>query len=241
MIALLRRISLTQWIVIAMAGGVLFGWLLPQEAQGAKIVSTIFLNLVKCIVVPIIFSTLVVGIAGHGGDLKAVGRLALKSLIYFEIVTTMALVIGLAAVNIAKPGAGVSLPPHSVASSAPPQKLTIAEMIVHAFPKNFFESASNNDVLQVVVFSIIFAIALAKVTGKPKETILTFFEGLSEVMFKFTGIVMMFAPFGVGAAMAVTIGHSGIGILTSLGKLVLTLYCALLIFILVVLLPVALW
>jgi proton glutamate symport protein len=241
MIALIRRISLTQWIVIAMAIGVLFGWLFPKEAQEGKIISTIFLNLVKCIVVPIIVSTLVVGIAGHGGDLKAVGRLGLKSIIYFEIVTTLALIIGLAAVNIAKPGAGVTLPPHSAATSAPAQKLTIGEMIVHAFPKNFFESAANNDVLQVVVFSIIFAIALAKVNGKPKETILNFFEGLSEVMFKFTGIVMMFAPFGVGAAMAVTIGHSGIGILASLGKLVLTLYCALIVFIFVVLLPVALW
>jgi len=241
MIALLRRISLTQWIVIAMAIGIAFGWLFPQEAQGAKIVSTIFLNLVKCIVVPIIVSTLVVGIAGHGGDLKAVGRLALKSFIYFEIVTTMALIIGLAAVNIAKPGAGVSLPAHSGVVSAPPQNLTLAEMIVHAFPKNFFESAANNDVLQVVVFSIIFGIALAKVTGKPKETMLAFFEGLSEVMFKFTGIVMMFAPLGVGAAMAVTIGHSGIGVLANLGKLVLTLYCALIVFVLTVLLPVALW
>jgi proton glutamate symport protein len=241
MTSLLRRISLTQWIVIATAVGIAFGWLFPQEAQGAKIVSTIFLNLVKCIVVPIIVSTLVVGIAGHGGDLKAVGRLALKSFIYFEIVTTMALVIGLAAVNIAKPGAGVSLPAHSGAISAPPQKLTLAEMLVHAFPKNFFESAANNDVLQVVVFSIIFGIALAKVTGKPKETMLSFFEGLSEVMFKFTGIVMMFAPFGVGAAMAVTIGHSGIGVLANLGKLVLTLYCALIAFVLAVLFPVALW
>jgi proton glutamate symport protein len=242
MIGLLRRISLTQWIVIAMVVGVLFGWLFPQQAQQAKIVSTIFLNLIKCIIVPIIVGTLVVGIAGHGGDLKAVGRLALKSIVYFEIVTTLALAIGLLAVNIARPGAGVSLPAHSAASAATaPPRLTFPEMILHAFPKNFFESAANNDVLQVVVFSIIFAIALTKVTGKPKETMLNFFEGLSEVMFKFTGVVMMFAPFGIGAAMAVTVGHSGLGVLTNLGKLVLTLYAALIVFIFVVLLPVALW
>jgi proton glutamate symport protein len=95
--------------------------------------------------------------------------------------------------------------------------------------------------LQVVVFSIIFAVALTKVSGKPRETMLSFFEGLSEVMFKFTGIVMLFAPFGIGAAMAVTVGHSGLGVLANLGKLVLTLYAALIVFILVVLLPVALW
>src|SRR6267154_3677520 len=139
MIGLLRRISLTQWIVIAMVVGVLFGWLFPQQAQQAKIVSTIFLNLIKCIIVPIIVGTLVVGIAGHGGDLKAVGRLALKSIVYFEIVTTLALAIGLLAVNIARPGAGVSLPAHSAASAATgPPRLTFPEMILHAFPKNFF-------------------------------------------------------------------------------------------------------
>ena len=243
MIALLRRISLTQWIIIAMVAGILVGSAFPHQAQQLKVVSTIFLNLIKCIIVPIIVSTLVVGIAGHGGDLKAVGRLALKSILYFEIVTTLALAIGLLAVNVAKPGVGVSLPPPAAgAAAAPaPARQTVAEMILHAVPKNFFESAAANDVLQVVVFSIIFAIALTKVTGKPKETMLHFFEGLSEVMFKFTGVVMMFAPFGIGAAMAVTVGHSGIEVLVNLGKLVLTLYAALVIFIFVVLLPVALW
>jgi proton glutamate symport protein len=240
MLRLLRRIGLTRWIIISMVIGVAIGWLFPEESQHLKIVSNIFLKLIKCIIVPIIVSTLIVGIAGHGADLKAVGRLALKSIIYFEIVTTLALAIGLLAVNIAKPGVGVSLPP-SAAQTVPAQKLTGKDIIEHAVPKNFFESAAANDVLQVVVFTLIFAVALTQVQGKPKETMLTFFEGLSEVMFKFTGLVMLFAPFGIGAAMAVTVGHAGVGVLTNLIKLVLTLYAALIVFIFLVLLPVALW
>jgi proton glutamate symport protein len=238
----IRRIGLTRWIIIAMVAGVFIGWLFPAESQHLKVVSNIFLKLIKCIIVPIIFGTLVVGIAGHGGNLKAVGRLALKSIIYFEIVTTLALAIGLIAVNISKPGVGVILPTTSTAGKdITAQKLSVKDMIEHAVPKNFFESAAANDVLQVVVFALIFAVALTRVTGKPKETMLNFFEGLSEVMFKFTGLVMLFAPFGIGAAMAVTVGHAGISVLANLGKLVLTLYGALVVFILVVLLPIALW
>ena len=222
--------------------GVFIGWLFPAESQHLKIVSNIFLKLIKCIIVPIIVSTLIVGIAGHGNDLKSVGRLAFKSIIYFEIVTTLALAVGLVAVNLAKPGVGVSLPASSApAPGAPAPKLTGKDILEHAVPKNFFESAAANDVLQVVVFTLIFAVALTRVEGRPKETMINFFEGLSEVMFKFTGIVMLFAPFGIGAAMAVTVGHSGIGVLANLGKLVLTLYIALVVFILLVLLPVALW
>ncbi len=242
MIAFLRRISLTRWIIIAMILGVIVGWLFPAESQHLKVVSNVFLKLIKCIIVPIIYGTLVVGIAGHSGDLKAVGRLALKSFIYFEVVTTLALGIGLVAVNVAKPGVGVSLPVASTPDKGiPTQKLTLKDMIEHAVPKSFFESAAANDVLPVVVFAVIFAVGLAQVTGKPKDTMINFFEGLSEVMFKFTGLVMLFAPFGIGAAMAVTVGHSGVGVLVNLGKLVLTLYVALIVFILVVLLPVALW
>jgi len=241
MIAFLRRISLTQWIIISMGIGIAIGELFPAESQHLRVISNIFLKLIKCIIVPIIFGTLVVGIAGHSDDLKAVGRLALKSIIYFEIVTTLALAIGLIAVNLTKPGVGVSLPPPSDAASAvTPQKQTLKDIIEHIAPKSFFESAAANDVLQVVVFAVIFAVALTQVSGKPKETMLNFFEGLSEVMFKFTGLVMMFAPFGIGAAMAVTVGHSGLGVLRNLLLLVLTLYGALVVFILVVLWPVAL-
>jgi proton glutamate symport protein len=241
MIALLRRISLTQWIIISMFVGVGIGWLFPAESQHLRVISNVFLKLIKCIIVPIIFGTLVVGIAGHSDDLKAVGRLALKSIIYFEIVTTLALAIGLIAVNLARPGVGVSLPPPSdAASTVTPPKQTLKDIIEHSVPKSFFESAAANDVLQVVVFAVIFAVGLTQVSGRPKETMLNFFEGLSEVMFKFTGLVMKFAPFGIGAAMAVTVGHSGLGVLKNLGALVLTLYGALIVFIFVVLLPVAL-
>jgi proton glutamate symport protein len=239
MIGQLRRISLTWWIIISMFIGMAIGAAFPEQSQHLKVISNVFLKLIKCIIVPIIFGTLVVGIAGHSDDLKAVGRLAFKSIIYFEIVTTLALAVGLIAVNLVKPGVGVSLPP--APKGEVPHQQTVPEMLEHIFPKSFFESATNNDVLQVVVFAVIFAVALTQVSGKPKETMLNFFEGLSEVMFKFTGIVMKFAPFGIGAAMAVTVGHSGLGVLVNLGKLVLTLYGALIVFVLVVLLPIALF
>ena len=239
MIALLRRISLTQWIIISMIVGVGIGAAFPAESQHLKVISNIVLRLIKCIIVPIIFGTLVVGIAGHSDDLTAVGRLAFKSLVYFEIVTTLALAVGLVAVNIVKPGVGVTLPPPSSrVETARPQ--TVPEILEHVVPKSFFQAAAENDVLQVVTFAVIFGIALTQVSGKPKETMLNFCEGLSEVMFKFTGLVMKFAPLGIGAAMAVTVGHSGIGVLKNLGMLVFTLYGALIVFILVVLWPVAL-
>jgi proton glutamate symport protein len=241
MLKLLRRISLTQWILISMVLGIVIGTLFPSEAQHLKVLSNIFLRMIKCIIVPIIFGTLVVGIAGHGDDLRAVGRLALKSIVYFEVVTTLALVVGLFVVNIVKPGAGVSL---AVSAEKGREfagtKLTAADMLEKVVPRSFFESAAANEVLQVVFFAILFAIALTQVTGKPKETMLNFCEGLSEVMFKFTGVVMKFAPIGIGAAMAVTVGHSGLNVLKNLGLLVATLYGALVLFGLVVLFPVAL-
>lgn len=241
MLAYLRRISLTRWIVIAMLTGLAIGWLFPHEAQSLKVVSNLFLRLIKAIIVPILVGTLITGIAGHSDDLKAVGRLALKSIVYFEVVTTLALGIGLLAVNIVKPGAGVTLKlTDGPGSELAAKKQTTAEMIEHIVPKSFFEAASANDVLQVVVLTVLFAVALTQVKGKPKETMLSFFEALSEVMFKLTSMVMMFAPFGIGAAMAVTVGHSGIAVLKNLGLLVLTLYGALIVFCLVVLLPVAL-
>jgi proton glutamate symport protein len=235
----LKKISLTQWIMIMMVVGALFGGFFPAESQNVKVVSNIFLRMIKSIIVPILFSTLVVGIAGHTDDLKKVGRLALKSIFYFEVVTTMALVIGLVAVNLVQPGAGVVLP-KGAGVAIQTTKLTAQEMIEHIVPKSFIEAAANNDVLQVVFFAMLFAVAITQVKGKPKETILHFFEGLSEVMFKFTGIVMKFAPLGIGAAIAYTVGHSGLGVLVNLGKLVLTLYGALIVFVLVVFVPVML-
>ncbi len=239
MIRILKKVSLTQWIMIMMIIGAVCGWLFPAESQNVKVISNIFLRMIKSIIVPILFSTLVVGIAGHTSDLKTVGRLALKSLFYFEVVTTLALVIGLVAVNITQPGVGVQLP-HSATSAIQQTKLTATEMIEHIVPKSFIEAAAANDVLQVVFFSMLFGIALTQVHGKPKEVMLNFCESLSEVMFKFTGLVMKFAPLGIGAAIAYTVGHSGLSVLVNLGKLVLTLYGALVVFFLIVLVPVML-
>jgi proton glutamate symport protein len=205
-----------------------------------KMTSGAFLHLVKCIIVPLIFSTLVVGIAGHTDDMKAVGRIALKSVIYFEIATTLALFVGLGAVNLIKPGEGIVMTRTAVttAEKAAATKVTLEGVIEHLTPQSFFDSAARNDVLQVVVYALLFGIALGQVKGIPKQTMLAFFEGVSQVMFKFTGLVMLLAPFGVGAAIATTVGQNGLGILSNLGALVLTLYGALLVFVLVVLVPV---
>jgi proton glutamate symport protein len=238
----LRRVSLTQWILFSMIAGVFLGVVAPEFSQGLRMISNVFLRLIKCILVPLVLSTLIVGIAGHSDDLKAVGRLALKSLLYFEAVTTVALVIGLLAVNITKPGVGVKLPPPDAAhDKITATKITFQGIVEHLVPKSFFEAAANNEVLQVVVFAILFGIALAQIPERPRTNLLGFFEGLMEAMFKFTGLVMRFAPFGIGAAMAVTVGHSGLGVLFNLAKLILTLYAALLTFCLVVLLPIAIW
>ncbi|HEX2724015.1 MAG TPA: cation:dicarboxylase symporter family transporter [Gemmatimonadaceae bacterium] len=236
----LRSISLTKWILISMVIGVFIGWLFPSIGTSLKPLSTIFLRMIKSIIVPIIFGTLVVGIAGHGDDMKRVGRLAFKSILYFEIVTTLALFIGLGAANLVRPGDGVVLNASAEAGKALAANTpTGAGFLEHVVPQSFFEAASKNEVLQIVFFSILFAVALSQVRGKPKEIVLAGCEGLAEVMFKFTGIVMRYAPIGIGAAMAVTVGHSGLGVLVNLGKLVLTLYGALVVLMLFVLLPVA--
>jgi proton glutamate symport protein len=237
----LRNISLTKWILILMVAGALIGWLNPDLGTSLKPLSTVFLRMIKSIVVPIIFGSLVIGIAGHGDDMKRVGRLALKSIIYFEIVTTIALVVGLAAVNLTRPGDGVRLSASAEEGQQLAQRTTsFSGFLEHIVPQSFFEAAVNNEVLQIVFFSILFAVALSQVRGRPKEAMLGFCEGLAETMFKFTAIVMKYAPIGIGAAIAVTVGHSGIGVLVNLGKLVLTLYGALVVFILVALVPAAL-
>jgi len=240
-----RRISPAALLFLSMLAGISIGYFFPSAdhprvAEGMKAASDIFLNLIKCIIVPLLFSTLVVGIAGHSDDLKAVGRLALKALIYFEVVTTMALVVGLLAVNLARPGMGVTLPAENGTGPDLAKPRTLLEIIVHVAPASLIESAARNDVLQVVVFAILFAVALTRVTGKPREIILQFLDALSQVMFKFTGLVMKLAPMGVAAAMAVAVGKSGAAGLKHLGLLVLTFYAALAVFLLAVLLPIAL-
>jgi proton glutamate symport protein len=241
MLAVIKRISLTGWIVLAIFAGVLVGWLWPQQAQQLQFVSNIFLRLIKCVAVPLIFGTLVVGIAGHADDLKAVGRLALKSLFYFEVVTTAALFIGLAFVNFFQPGIGVRLATNSKTAELPAAPITFSGLLEHAAPQSIFDAAARNDLLQVVVFAILFAVALAQVEKNSRRTMLDFCDTLAKVMFKFTGFVMWFAPLGVGAAVASTIGKNGFGVMFGFGKLVLTLYGALLVFVLVVLIPVMLF
>jgi proton glutamate symport protein len=240
------RVSSTQWIAIAMVVGIVLGSLFPAaQYEGfnsfAKAISAVFLRMIKSLIVPLLFSTLVVGIAGHGDDLKKVGRLAWRSILYFEVVTTAALAIGLIAVNLVKPGLGVSLAGATTAKGAEfsQTKVTFAGVIEHMVPASFFDAAAHNEVLQIVFFSILFAIGLARVQGPAKDFMLKFCESLSEVMFKFVGIVMAFAPFGIGAAIAVTVGQSGLGVLKSLAMLVGTLYGALLVFVVCVLVPVA--
>jgi proton glutamate symport protein len=321
MLGFLRRLSLTQWILISMVIGTFFGWAFPDEqwtgkvksvsadktelvvttpegneitlrrddkpaaggawegtdpARGVRVkvtvesagptrvpkegdmvkveydtfgarylkpLSTIFLKMIKSLIAPLIFATLVVGIAGHGDDMKRVGRLALKSLIYFEIVTTLALFIGLAAVNITKPGVGVNLkvdPKEGEQYAETAKKQTFGEVLVHVVPASVFEAAVKNDVLQIVFWSILFGVGLTQVRGRPRQVMLEGLDSLAQVMFKFTGLVMKYAPIGIGAAIAVTVGHSGLDILWNLAKLILTLYAALVVFMLVVLWPVAL-
>ena len=244
-----RRIGLTGWIIIAMVVGITLGWLDHDIWLDTKItpvaqpLATLFLRMIKSIVVPLVFSSLVVGIAGHGDDLKQVGRLAFRSILYFELVTTVALFIGLGAVNLVRPGVGVDL---AAASAEMGQQFasthtTLTSVLEHTVPTSFFKAAADNEVLQIVFFAVLFGIALAQVpSGRSKEILLRFFEGVSEVMFKFTGLVMYFAPIGIGAALAVTIGENGLGVLGNLIKLVLTLYGALVVFVTCVLFPIAL-
>jgi proton glutamate symport protein len=222
-----------------MVVGTLAGWLFPAASVTLKPLATIFLRLIEALVVPLVFSTLVVGIAGHGDDLKRVGKLALATLVFFEIMTTIALVFGLVAGNLAHPGTGVSI---GVAASTPAlstAKITLAGMLEHVVPRSFAESAANNDLLQVVVFAVMFGVALARVPTKPRGVMLAFCQSLAEVSFKMVGIVMLYAPIGIGAAIAATIGQNGPGVLIGLGKLVLTMYVALIAFILAVMVPVA--
>jgi proton glutamate symport protein len=298
----LPKVSLTWKIMIGLALGILLGYLKPEWGASVRPLSLLFLNLIKSIIAPLIFSTLVVGIAGTG-DIKQIGRIGLKSLIYFEIVTTFALVIGLAAVNITRPGVGVSLAgiekpedkstlaarardlaaeasraserassyatlaqnDPSVAKQAaaeaataaskaseaasavarglaapdpPPRPQTFGDIIAHLAPSSIIRAMADGDVLQIVIFSVLFALAVTAI-GERAQAVVSWCESLANIMFKFTEFVMKFAPVGVGAAMANTVAHSGLGILTNLGMLVGTLYGALTVFVVVVLGAVA--
>ncbi len=226
------RPSLTTQIMLGLVVGALIGWLQPDWGNKVYFLRDIFINLIKSIIAPLVFSTIVVGIAGAGA-LKKVGRMGVKALVYFEIVTTAALFIGLAIVNFTKPGAGVTLAAGNIdivktIGQAHPK--TLVETIVHAFPSSVIDAMVRGDVLQIVAFSVLFALAVSAV-GEKGQPIVRAMDSLSQIMFKFTNYVMMFAPIGVGAAMAHTIGTQGPGVLVNLGKLIFSLYLALIIFV----------
>ncbi len=228
----MKKISLTSWIFIAMAAGILLGVAAPDVAKTLGPVSSVFLRLIKSIIAPLVFATLVYGIAGTGSA-KTMGRIGLKSIIYFEVVTTIALFLGLAAVNLVKPGVGVNLP-QGAADVTGGNKVTLMGMLEHTFPTSIIDAMAKGEVLQIVIFAFIFGTACATIGAKAKPVV-EFCESLSDVMFEYTKYIMYFAPFGVGAAIAVTIGTKGIGVLFNLGQLILTLFASLIIFVVVVL------
>ncbi|MEJ7779475.1 MAG: cation:dicarboxylase symporter family transporter [Daejeonella sp.] len=236
----LKKKSLTTWILISMVVGAEIGHDYPEVGMKLQVLSKVFLKMIKTIIAPLLFATLVYGIAGHS-DLKQVGRMGWKSILYFEVVTTIALFIGLAAINISQAGMGITLPPgvQEELPVVPPQSFN--DIILHIFPENIAKSIADGAILQIVVFSILFGIALAMVKEDKRQPMLRATESLSEVMFKFTNIIMYFAPIGVGAAIAYTVGHMGLGILVNLFQLLMTLYVALFVFLLGVLLPIGLF
>jgi proton glutamate symport protein len=219
----LLTLSLTSWILIALIAGVVFGAAFPSQAKAAAVLGAVFLRLIRSIIAPLLFGTLVSGIAGTG-NIKTMGRIGGKAILYFEIVTTVALFVGLGAVNLVKPGVGVQLQ-KDVGTAVAASGASLPEILEHTFPSSIIDSMARGEVLQIVVFSFIFGAACATV-GLKARPVVEFCESLAEVMFRYTGYVMLFAPFGVFGAMASTIGDKGLGILSNLGGLVLTLYAA---------------
>jgi len=237
-----RRRSLTGWIFLGMIAGLELGVDAPHAALASRFLSDIFLRLIRLIVAPLILGTLITGIAGHA-DGRAVGRLGIKSLLYFEVLTTIALLIGLAAIDLDRAGAGLDFA-HTHAllagaiASAP--ALSWQQFLVHIFPDNIAAAIARNDILEVAIFAILFGLALGRLSESRRAPLLRVAESLTDAMFVFTNYVMYYAPVGVGAALACTVAQSGLGVMFSLGKLVLTLYAALFAFVLAGMLPAAL-
>jgi proton glutamate symport protein len=228
------RLSLSKQMVVALIVGAIFGVVFPRWAESTAVVRDIFLHLIQMMIAPLVFASIVQGIAGTG-DLKKVGTIGVKAVIYFEVLTGLALVVGLAVVNLVKPGAGVVLSGDTskLSALASAKPMDVPTTILHIFPTSVIDAMARGDVLQIVAFSVVFAMAVT-VAGDAGKPVLLWVDSLRLVMFKFAGLIMKFAPFGVGAAIAVTVGHQGPGALLSLGKLLLTLYAALLIFIVVI-------
>ena len=233
-----RRRSLTLWILVGMAAGAELGHDYPALATNLRVLAQIFLRLIRTIVAPLLFATLVVGIAGHS-NLRQVGRMGVKALVYFEVVTTLALLIGWGAITVSRAGVGVTLPAAVERTQIQqPGQRSWQDIVLDVFPENIAKSIADAEMLQVVVFSVIFGVALALIPDD-KRPMLAFAESLAETMFRFTRIVMLMAPIGVGAAIAYTVGQLGLGILVNLFQLLATFYVAVAIFVIIVLLPVA--
>jgi proton glutamate symport protein len=226
-------LSLTSWIFIGMAAGIALGITAPGVAMHLGIVSNIFLRLIKSIIAPLLFGTLVYGIAG-AGSIKQMGRIGLKAMLYFELVTTIALFLGLGAVNLIRPGDGMKLERSAAEAALPNKPPALDAILEHVFPTSIIDAMARGDVLQVVVFSFLFGAACAAIGAKAKPVV-DFAESLAEVMFRYTKYVMYLAPLGVGAAMAVTISSKGFGVLFGLGKLIATMYVAQVIFVVAIL------
>ena len=231
----MKRISLTGWIFIGMAAGIAFGVLFPNQAKAAatSAIANVFLRLIKSIIAPLIFGTLVAGIAGTG-SVKTMGRIGLKAIIYFEVLTTIALFLGLAAVNVVQPGAGMVIEKSPAETGLAKASPSLSDTLEHTFPASVVDAMAKGDVLQIVVFSFLFGAACAAIGAKARPVV-EVCQSLAEVMFRYTKYVMYLAPAGVGAAMAYTIGKNGVNVLFGLAKLVLTLYGALIFFVVVVL------
>jgi proton glutamate symport protein len=228
----LRRRSLLVWTFLAMLAGAELGFDAPHFASQTHFLGEIFLRLIRMIVAPLIFGGIVTGIAGHS-ELKSVGRVALKSLIFFEVVTTFGLILGACAIDFTQAGTGVTLPAvvQAVAPTAHPQGWQ--QILLNVFPENIAQAVAENQILQVAVFALLFGTALATLPEPKRAPLLTVLQSLTETMFRLTRIIMVVAPVAAGAALAYTVGSMGLATLLPLAKLLITCYIALGIFLVV--------